>query len=610
MPSSLRRTVVWVFICIFFQAIIEVLSILSISFLALSIASPDRIIQLPIGQIAFKLIPQLKLLQADPRYLTLACATAVAFLMLMKNLLFARVTLMGARLGERIALYTGDILFHQYLYSTYSDHLVGDSANMYQRLGWRRALAEMATALMNVFTYMAITAALSVTVIVSTPRIILVIITFFGLLSWAIYKTLRSRVEKAGLQAAEWSRTETRVTLNSMRGFRETVIYQQQPVFFDKFHDACENGMPCRAFLIIAPPIPTWILETAGFFVILACVFVMIVVNDSSMTRITAVVTIIMLAAWRILPLLNRSLTMLVSIQGTRYSAVECLTSVEQALENPAPPLVEPDPDFQFTGQIELRDVDFSYTKPAKETSDPADSDTPPPPPSLSGLSLIVPKGARVGIVGRSGAGKSTLSLLLSGLTRPDSGEMLVDGCQLDEPALAAYRAMVGFVPQNPYIMGGSIAENVAFSQWGRPWDSDKVLEACRMAEFDVAFERGIDFMLGEDGAGLSGGQAQRLAIARALYASPAILIFDEATSALDTGVEKAIMETIIGLPVEITTITIAHRLDTVRNCDIIYWIEAGTVVESGPPEVVLPHYEKFLNSQPSRTSCSHSGSD
>lgn len=615
LPFSLRRSVVWVFICIFIQAILEVASILSISFLAISIAGPELLLRHPSTRLIMEIAPALRVMEKDPRLAAMCAAGLVALLIGVKNLMFGHVTWLCARLGERISLYTGDILFRQFLYSSYMDHLRGDSSEMFQSLSWRKSLASMTTNLMNVYTYFAITLALCATVIICTPKIILLVMFFLGLVAFALYKSLRRRMEQAGSRSAEWGKAENKVTLNAMRGLREALIYQQQDVFFEKFRKACLDGVADRVFIELAPPIPTWVLETAGFFVIFAAIALMIEINNASMPEITAVVSIIMLTAWRVLPLLNRSLSTLISVQGSRHAALECLKSVEEALDHPHAANAAPDPDFRFTRGIELRDATFSYAGPetgmertasrqpeatdsATDAADYTPEKQPAERPCLRHIHLKIPRGKRVGIVGRSGAGKSTLILLLSGLAAPQEGKMLVDGVELSGAALAAYRKMVGFVPQNPYIMGGSIAENVAFSQWGRPWDEERVKRACEMAEFDVALQRGIEAGLGQDGAGLSGGQAQRLSIARALYADPRILIFDEATSALDTGVEKAIMETIYSLPGDITTITIAHRLDTVRRCDIIYWLEDGEIMASGPPEEILPRYKAFLESQ------------
>ena len=201
-----------------------------------------------------------------------------------------------------------------------------------------------------------------------------------------------------------------------------------------------------------------------------------------------------------------------------------------------------------------------------------------------------------MGIVGPSGAGKSTLIGILSGLMPPENGLFLVDGEAVTGARLTAYCARVGYVPQTPYIMSGTIAENVAFSQWGKPYDEEKVRRACRMAALDVVKKdpRGIDYPIGEHGAGLSGGQAQRVSIARALYAEPEILILDESTSALDQGTEAAIMETIRRLK-GMTVIIIAHRLTTVEHCDDIVWIQDGKVVKTGPPATVLDEYRRTL---------------
>ena len=162
----------------------------------------------------------------------------------------------------------------------------------------------------------------------------------------------------------------------------------------------------------------------------------------------------------------------------------------------------------------------------------------------------------------------------------------------------------VGYVAQNPYVAPGTLAQNVAFSQWGRPYDEERVRQACRMAHLDIADQRpeGINLPIGEGGSGLSGGQLQRLSIARALYASPHLLILDEATSSLDMGVEAAIMKTITSLPRSMTLAIIAHRLSTVESCDSILWLRDGETAMYGPPSEVLPHYREYLRASHERT--------
>lgn len=180
-----------------------------------------------------------------------------------------------------------------------------------------------------------------------------------------------------------------------------------------------------------------------------------------------------------------------------------------------------------------------------------------------------------------------------------------MDGRTLTPARAAAFARGIGYVPQNPFLFAGTLAENIAFSQWGKPWDEQRVREACALAAIDFAdaHPAGLQRPVGENGVLLSGGQAQRVAIARALYARPQLLIFDEATSSLDQSNENSIRQTIDRLSGQITCVIIAHRLSTVRNCDSIVWLDKGRIVMQGTAEEVLTAYEESLY-QDSETPC------
>jgi ABC-type multidrug transport system fused ATPase/permease subunit len=581
LPRSLQRSTVRVFGCVALQAVLEVLTILSISFLAVSIASPERLRE--IGPVAkmFSMLPWLDALCEEPRRFALVVSASVVGLTFAKNAMSAFLAHKTANLGERISLFAGETVFRHYLYSPYIEHLAGDSGKMFMALSRRGELGRVVIQLMTVYTYAAITLAMMIILLAATPGVLLLVILVVGVTAVGVYKSLKGRVDRAGTGVAVQSGEETKATMNAMNGIRETLIYRQQPVFFETFRKACLGGMQDRAFLAMAPPIPTWTLETVGFLVIPVTLWVMYVLQDASMARITGVLTMIMLISWRVLPLLNRSLSAMVAVRSSRHAALDCLDSVEYALNNPIDMPPAPDPDFVLREGIALADVSFRYPK--------AEMDC------LYNLDIAIPCGARVGIIGQSGAGKSSVAAILSGLVEPTSGRMLVDSKTLTPAGQAAYCLRVGYVPQTPYILGGSLAENVAFSQWGKPWDETRVKTVCRMAELDIAEKRGIDTPVGAGGAGLSGGQAQRLSIARALYAEPSVLILDEATSALDSGVEAAIMNTIFALSQDITTVIIAHRLSTVERCDTLFWIDGGRLIASGSPGEVLPKYSDFL---------------
>jgi len=227
-------------------------------------------------------------------------------------------------------------------------------------------------------------------------------------------------------------------------------------------------------------------------------------------------------------------------------------------------------------GRVEFRNVGFRYGG--------AES-----PPILEGITMEVPPGKNVAIVGRSGCGKTTLVKCLAGLLEPTEGTILFDGIDMKALNYRDLRQRIGIVLQQNYMFDDTILRNIAF---GDPEpDMDRVMWAAHLAnahDFIVRLPLGYETRIGESGLALSGGQRQRIAIARAVYLNPPILIFDEATSALDTESERAIQENMAQLLSGRTTFVIAHRLSTIRHADIILVVEKGQVVEQGTHEELM----------------------
>ena len=201
-----------------------------------------------------------------------------------------------------------------------------------------------------------------------------------------------------------------------------------------------------------------------------------------------------------------------------------------------------------------------------------------------------------MGFVGSTGSGKSTALDLLMGLLAPTEGELLVDGEPIVGERVRAWQNAIAHVPQSIFLADTSLAENIAFGVPRNAIDLDRVRQAARLAqiaEFIESRPEGYDARVGERGIQLSGGQRQRIGIARALYKQASVLVFDEATSALDNATEQSVMDAIEGLDRELTILLIAHRLSTVRRCDMIVEIGEGRVVAQGT-------YEHLLESSPS----------
>jgi len=251
-----------------------------------------------------------------------------------------------------------------------------------------------------------------------------------------------------------------------------------------------------------------------------------------------------------------------------------------------APDRPDAQPLGQVAGHLELRDVSFGYD---------------PDQPVLRGLDLTVAAGQVVALVGPSGAGKSTLFSLLLRFNTAQQGQVLLDGQDLAGLRAQELRRAVALVPQQSSVFSGTVAEAIAF---GRPASPEQIREAARLANADAFIEalpQGYGSRIEERGSNLSGGQLQRLAIARAVLGNPAVLLLDEATSALDAEAEAAVQRGLDQAMAGRTVLVIAHRLSTVQTADRIVVLEAGRIVEQGSHRALMAsggRYREFCERQ------------
>ena len=364
--------------------------------------------------------------------------------------------------------------------------------------------------------------------------------------------------------------------MQGLQGLREIAIYDKKQNFLQEYQKFVEAYSLKNSSRNTLPMLPMWVLEVAGMFLLLLVLLIQVSLG-SSVAATTGMLTLLAAVSWRLLPAANKTMNAILTMRSNQ-PIVEKLLDVVQEL--PSPERLDSRPVRHFQHEISLHDVSFTYPQAGHA--------------ALQDISLTIPKGSMVGLVGLSGSGKSTLTSLITGLLRPQQGYLSTDGKTLDT---STERLNIGYVPQNLYLLDATLAENVAFSHWGEPLDEERVRECCRMAAMDFVddFPEGIHTPLGERGLRLSGGQIQRVGIARALYDRPEILVFDEATSALDGATERAIQSTIENLRSNVTLIIVAHRLSTVQDCDILYWIDKGKIVLDGSPEDVLVCYEKVM---------------
>ncbi|WP_293986934.1 ABC transporter ATP-binding protein [Sphingomonas sp.] len=258
--------------------------------------------------------------------------------------------------------------------------------------------------------------------------------------------------------------------------------------------------------------------------------------------------------------------------------AYRALTDLEAELAATAAPAVAPTDDaFDFRGDVDFRGVGFAHAVGDGERV-------------LDDCSLSIARGEFVGLTGLSGAGKTTLVDLLVGLFEPQAGEVTIDGVPLRGTALPAWRHRVSYISQDPYLFYDSIRRNLL---WANPAASEEALwNALRLAGADALVRRmahGLDAVVGERGTLISGGERQRLAIARALLRNPRMLILDEATNAIDIAAERALIGNLLALSPRPTIVMIAHRTESLAQCDRILRLESGRIaaLDAAPPGVL-----------------------
>lgn len=568
------------------QASMELLTIESIRQLGLATGNPQGMVNEIPWKWVFALSPSFAEWTAiSPIRPIFLIACYITFVIALKNIITILTMHRTGKDSERISQSIALEIMRRYLYEEYRWHLSKKSAEALQVMLSRSSLTALLVQQLSALTGFLACTVLFIALIVQEPLLSLAIIVFVGSISVFLYMFMRKSVDRCGIEAANAGFEENQAFIAATRGVRDVLIYRQQESFLQALAKALQKGGAPRVFLTLSSAIPSNVLEIAGFTLIPIVILVMGKFG-APLQSIFSAVLLMALTAWRVLPYLNRGVSQMVAIRGLRPQAwivLDFLYSLRNAPDINAN--IKDGDQIPFNKSVELKNSSFAY--PDSEIS------------SLEGISLLLPKGSLIGVIGPSGAGKSTLCLLLSGLCEPDNGEILVDGKPLAKNDRVAFRKRVSFVPQSPFLIAGSLASNVAFSQWGQPWDEANVLEACRQASIDFIplDATGILHPIGENGAGLSGGQAQRVSIARALYSHPEIIIFDEATSALDAGNENVIVNSIEKLRGHTTCIIIAHRLSTVERCDIIFWIDHGKVIASGSPEEILPKYKASFDS-------------
>ncbi|MBD5464172.1 MAG: ABC transporter ATP-binding protein [Lachnospiraceae bacterium] len=400
----------------------------------------------------------------------------------------------------------------------------------------------------------------------------LFIIAVFGVLTLFIIKVFKPALNRIGAQNQAIQSRIAKWRIQATYGLKDVKVLNREEFFVRNYYETGRIGADVGRNYAVLNNTPRLLIETV--FIVSVLSFVAIFVGRGGDTgAISKTIATFGVAAIRVLPSVNRINTYITEIAYTQPSLDFVYENLQEGMKTDAM-LAERKANSQveklkLEDKIELNHISFHYPDSEKAI--------------FKDAHMIVPKGKSVGIIGASGAGKSTIVDVLLGLLHAQEGEITCDGVNIFKN-YESWLAQVGYIPQSIYLIDESIRDNIAFGIDADKIDDKRiweVLEEAQLREFIEELPEGLDTTIGDRGVRLSGGQRQRIGIARALYNDPEILVFDEATSALDNDTEAAVMEAVNSFHGKKTMIIIAHRLNTIEKCDIIYKVEDAKLVET-----------------------------
>jgi ATP-binding cassette, subfamily B, bacterial PglK len=466
-------------------------------------------------------------------------------------------------------------LFTTYLRQPYTFHLQRNSAQLI-----RNAITEV-----TIFSNSGIQPALLLMteglvllgivtlLLVVEPLGALIVAVVMGVSIAAFHQVTRRPIARWGLARQHHEGLRIQHLQEGLGGAKDVKLLGRETDFLDQYGHHNQRSARVGQYQTTLQQLPRLWLELLAVAGLAALVLTMLA-QGRAMAGVVPTLGVFAAAAFRLMPSVNRSIN---AVQQLRYG-LPVVDTLHEEIQ-----LGAPEPRARGGGSVrplegEVRLEDVGYTYPGASSA------------ALAELTLSIPRGKTVGIIGPSGSGKSTLVDVVLGLLTPSTGRVLVDGVDIGE-GVRTWQDQVGYVPQSIYLTDDTLRRNVAFGLAADQIDDEAVRRAIRAAqleEFVQTLPAGLETVVGERGVRLSGGQRQRIGIARALYHDPAVLVLDEATSALDSATEAGFMEAVRRLHGAKTILIVAHRLSTVADCDRLYRLRHGRVVEEGTPATML----------------------
>lgn len=568
LPTSFKKSIVFLFILMFLGMLFEMLGV-GILLPALAIIlNPNIVDDYPQAQFIIELIgniPHSKLI--------LFGLLSIIVIYVLKAFFLIFVNWQQNNFSISLSKTLEDLLFKGYLNQPYTFHLNRNSAVLLRNFNELGHLTEMTQAFIGLIIEISAIIGVLCLIIFIEPKGAFIVASFLIIFLFIFHKSTKNRILMWGEERQTFTVIKNQNLLQSLDGVKDIKLMNRFDHFTNEFSKSNLSLSKIRIKANTLSQIPRHYIEVLAVISLVALILSMLAQNKP-IDILIPTLGIFTAAAFRLIPSINRIMSYMQVIQIARPTIN--LLYDEFYLINTSIILKQENKELNFGDKIIFKNIKFRYTSKSKLV--------------LENISLEIKKGETVGFIGPSGSGKSTLIDLLLGLLEPEHGEIVIDNMPL-KSYYRAWQNKIGYVPQSIYLANDSLRSNVAFGIDPKFVDDDavnKAVDAAQLTEFILNLDEGIHTLVGERGARLSGGQRQRIGIARALYHNPSVLILDEASSSLDNETEKGFMDAINNLKREKTIIIVTHRLSTVSNCDKIFKLKSGKLIQEGIPEEVL----------------------
>ncbi len=502
--------------------------------------------------------------------LLLGLAFVVGFFAL-KNLFLAYQVNLHSKYSFGVQVETSTYLFDGYLSRPYKFFLKTNTAELL-----RNTIGEVNSFVgyvlqpfLVIITECLVLCSIIVLLVYVEPQASLLAIVFVGGLGWAFHRFTKQRVLEWGKERQRREAMKIKSLQEGFTGIKALKLLDDHAFLSETFREHTQLGAVAGRKQYAMQQMPRLLLETLAILGLALLTFASVYIGDDRTLSLPKL-GMIAFGLVRLMPSVARIVH---SCQSVVYGW-PCVKVIREEIGNWKLDRRDPEAkaECSFDESFQLDDVSFAYSGSAEK--------------SLNNVTIKVRKGLSVGIIGESGSGKSTLVDIALGLLEPDEGKILIDGKRIGEDvSKSSWHRMVGYVPQEIFMADDTLMNNVALGMDPRKISEDRVWKCLKEARLENVVKElplGLDTMMGERGTRLSGGQKQRVGIARALYHDPSFVVFDEATSSLDSETEESVMQTVRDLQKAKTFLIVAHRLSTLKDCDVIYKISDGNVVASG----------------------------